>query len=450
MKARSRHITTDAPKELGIADALDLERIRESLRANCDFGPNVKLDEVTLERLWAGRRGRVTMEFALTLSVAGVKTRQLLQAGYDGAVVGKASKEAAIPQDRWIDNVSLSAPELGLTFVSPARDATLASPRDVACSVASQLNGGRLGVDIHDETESADEFDLVSYRVNKRFVIRTRSFDRRGNRTFIKALRRPVLYEALQFWQRAARRISSCTSGRVGFPRIIAVDPNRRWYAIEGKENGARCFDYAERDCFEAARLLTTIHQLPPCPIREHSVFDEIEILNRWMPVMHALGRSDAELMGQVVADLATCADRLDPAPKVLVHRDFHASQLLAEGERTWLLDYDTFAAGDPEVDVATYVAHWALDRVVAGDSPSRVADGLPAFVESYQSMGGSIDAEYLRLYVASALARMAVIHGFRKLDEAQVASIWAIVLNVVQERESRLPDARFRRRLAI
>jgi aminoglycoside phosphotransferase (APT) family kinase protein len=338
---------------------------------------------------------------------------------------------------------------LGVTFVSPDRDHALASPRDVANSAVSQRLGDHLGIDIHDDAQGRYGADLVSYRVNKRFVLRTRGRDQKGNRTFIKALRRQISSESLQFWRRTARRLSAGSSGRVGFPRILAVDVNQRWYAIEGKENGARPFGYDARDGGEAARLLSMIHRLSPCRLKEHSVFDEMEILGRWTKVMRAFGRSDSDAMTSLVAELVNRAGRIDPRPHVLVHRDFYASQLLAEGERTWLLDYDTFAAGDPEVDVATYLAHLVLDRVLAG-AAENVMGELPAFLDTYQSMGGLIDPECLRIYLASALARMAAIHGFRRLESSQNATFWAVVWEVVNKSGARMSNASKKKRLAI
>src|ERR1043166_5671424 len=62
---------------------------------------------------------------------------------------------------------------------------------------------------------------------------------------------------------------------------------------------------------------------------------------------------------------------RLSIGPSHLIHRDFYDSQLL-QSDRGWaLLDLDTLARGDRELDVANYIAHVIWSEIRGGPARS-------------------------------------------------------------------------------
>ncbi|MCB9854221.1 MAG: hypothetical protein H6818_00930 [Phycisphaerales bacterium] len=412
----------------------DVGAICEALRVRIDFGFDTHLESVRLARLWAGRKGRISCEYVLTLRHGGTQIERLIQAGLDGAVAGVGSTGAANLSGRWLENVCLRIGDGRLTLLSPDCDNTLPSPAHVAREVAAQLQGDSHHLIARCDPDRPVSAELISYRANKRYVLRTNTLDARCNRKFIKVLRRPASAESFRHWIRTGHRLSSITKGRFGMPRLLAVDPDRRWFVIEGRESGSRPFGYGPRDAAEAARLLALLHKMDIIPGKTHNLNNELDVLRRWAPVMESLGRLDTPRIRAVIADLSARMIMLEPSEPVLVHRDFYASQLIAEGERTWLLDYDTFAAGDPEVDVATYVSHLVLDRLIEGDATVDAHLELQRFADIYRAAGGRLSEPRLRFYAASALARMAAIHGQRGLDSRTLDTLWGVVFEVISE----------------
>jgi len=66
------------------------------------------------------------------------------------------------------------------------------------------------------------------------------------------------------------------------------------------------------------------------------------------------------------------------------IHRDFYYSQVLFDGPRLTLIDFDLLARGDPAIDVANFAAHLyflGLDRLGYLDA---LADEASLFVEAY------------------------------------------------------------------
>ncbi len=94
------------------------------------------------------------------------------------------------------------------------------------------------------------------------------------------------------------------------------------------------------------------------------------------------------------------------PAP---VHRDFYYSQVLFDGPRVTLIDFDLLALGDPAVDVANFAAHLyflGLDRLGRLDALAGEAD---SFVEAY-GLQRDLDDSFLQrlaFYQAATFFRL-------------------------------------------
>lgn len=77
------------------------------------------------------------------------------------------------------------------------------------------------------------------------------------------------------------------------------------------------------------------------------------------------------------------------------IHGAPHAHQWLDTGARLGLVDFDRFCLGDPELDVATFIAEMDYE------DPSRVPiESInQAFLHGYESVAGPVDKALLRLY---------------------------------------------------
>jgi hypothetical protein len=89
----------------------------------------------------------------------------------------------------------------------------------------------------------------------------------------------------------------------------------------------------------------------------------------------------------------AACAAS-DPRP---VHGALHASQWLVYGSGLALLDYDSLALGDPELDAAVFLA----DADVQNRARVPVERLNEAFLSGYESVAGALDPRLLAAYRA-------------------------------------------------
>lgn len=85
----------------------------------------------------------------------------------------------------------------------------------------------------------------------------------------------------------------------------------------------------------------------------------------------------------------------LAPAMLVPCHGAAHVHQWLADGDRLGLIDFDRFAMGEPELDVATYIAELETERGMAHDAGVHEAAMLAGFADG----GVPLDPRRVRLH---------------------------------------------------
>jgi len=109
-----------------------------------------------------------------------------------------------------------------------------------------------------------------------------------------------------------------------------------------------------------AARGIAKLHRTSAPPeMRPYLLDDELQSLARFAKTLTQVRPQSASEVARLHDALRTWAAQLPPLPApVPVHRDFYYSQLLFDGSRLTLIDFDLFALGDPAIDVANFTAH--------------------------------------------------------------------------------------------
>lgn len=100
------------------------------------------------------------------------------------------------------------------------------------------------------------------------------------------------------------------------------------------------------------------IHRAGVRPSRRHTVDDELRILEERLG---ALGNSKPEWNARLKSLLTLCREHCEPLrsrPTCGVHRDFYPAQLLVDGARLWLLDFDLYCESDPALDIGNFLGH--------------------------------------------------------------------------------------------
>ncbi|MGX5356828.1 hypothetical protein [Kocuria sp. KH4] len=148
-----------------------------------------------------------------------------------------------------------------------------------------------------------------------------------------------------------------------------------------------------------------------------HTAEDEARTLARWAGHLDAFPGLLEAPRGAVAALAHRLGEELTAAPagrrgRAVLHRDLHDKQLLFDGARLGLLDFDTAALGEPELDLANLSVHLEL-RAAQGllDAPLRAAGQ-----EAVAVVAGRLGAEPGRLAVHADATRLrlACVYAFR------------------------------------
>ena len=153
----------------------------------------------------------------------------------------------------------------------------------------------------------------------------------------------------------------------------------------------------------EAARK---VHLCRVPPESRHGMEDEIRILRECLGRM---GRSEPRLEGRLARLLHAC-ERLGAvvaAPRTTgIHRDFYANQVLVDGSRLALIDFDLYCEGDPGLDAGNFLGHVTEEALRRWGDPAALSEVEEALEERFVELSGEAVRSSVRAYAALTLAR--------------------------------------------
>ncbi len=253
---------------------------------------------------------------------------------------------------------------------------------------------------------------VLGYKPLRRAVIR---FDDKAGRArrFVKHVQSgrareiAARHAVLATWARA-------TSG-FSLPELLEVHERPDyvvWAAVPGVtvEHGLR--ETRGRATIAAlGRCLASLHRHPARLPLSRSRAAELETTAAWISVGAAL-HVDAG-MTATLRELEAAADYLTPARPVLAHCDLHDGQFLLDEKQTYLLDFDTLALAEPELDLGNLLAHLDLRRFARPELENLELEEI--LLEAYvRARGPMPDRQRLTWYRALSALRLACVHASR------------------------------------
>jgi Ser/Thr protein kinase RdoA (MazF antagonist) len=154
------------------------------------------------------------------------------------------------------------------------------------------------------------------------------------------------------------------------------------------------------------ADAIHAVHVAPLVPSRRHGIDDELRILEIRLSEI-ARSRPAWEFrVEQLFRACAELASHLETVPDVPIHRDFYPDQVLVDGEKIWLLDFDLFCAGDPALDAGNFSAHLIEQGIrFAGEAPG-LDRAAAAFEDRFAELSGENARRRARIHTVLSLAR--------------------------------------------
>jgi aminoglycoside phosphotransferase (APT) family kinase protein len=205
---------------------------------------------------------------------------------------------------------------------------------------------------------------------------------------------------------------------------------------------GAPALEAAVRAC---GRVAAGLHAVPVDLARTRTLADELAVLHELLGMVRRYSPALADRLAAAVVQIEAAASATPPLPFVTAHGDFSYTQLLFDGDRVGLVDFDGVCRAEPALDLGHFLAYLRFAVVkAAGKHAVDHADlehGLAAaFLDSYRdAVGGAggrdeLDAR-VATYEAVSLLRLA-IHAWQKLKPTRLDRI----LDVLDRRLGRVP----------
>jgi tRNA A-37 threonylcarbamoyl transferase component Bud32 len=264
---------------------------------------------------------------------------------------------------------------------------------------------------------------LISHRPERRAVVRLATGD------YAKVVR-PGRAPALG----AAARQAASAGLRV--PAVTAMDPRRgvvTTAALPGRPLYDLLTDHRvpEPVVLAAARAtgeaLAQLHSAPvPAGAAGHDAAAEAEVAARWVSLAAthltlptAVAEPLVRALEQARSGLVEHRSLHGPS---LLHRDLHDGQVLVDGDRIGMVDFDLAAAGEPALDLANLLVHLELRWHQGAFGAQRLRACRDAVLSGYRP--GRDTAARLPAYALATRVRLVAVYSFRPDSSAAAAGL--------------------------
>jgi hypothetical protein len=187
--------------------------------------------------------------------------------------------------------------------------------------------------------------------------------------------------------------------------------------AVWGGDGATACRRFAE-----------AIHALhvaePPQDARRHTLNDELSILEARFASLADERPEWAARLEAALEGASRRASALGARPERLVHRDYYPDQVMAGDDRTYLLDLDLCAIGDPALDVGNFAAHLVEHAVRVFGEPAPADALVGAFVERYLERAGADHGPAVEAFTTLTLLRLVRIAWTKPERRASTARL--------------------------
>lgn len=158
-----------------------------------------------------------------------------------------------------------------------------------------------------------------------------------------------------------------------------------------------------------ASRVAQAIYKLHRAGIpteRSHGMEDELRILRDCLTKAAQLRPELAARLERLRAACQRLGDATPASGACGVHRDFYPAQVLVDGARLFLLDFDLYCLGDPALDPGNFIGHLIEQAVREFGDESALAAQAAALEERFAALCGEQHRAALRAYTTLTVAR--------------------------------------------
>lgn len=156
----------------------------------------------------------------------------------------------------------------------------------------------------------------------------------------------------------------------------------------------------------QIAEAAYKLHQADIPVKRNHTMLDELRILREKLPVVARMKPRWSERIERLLeasARLGTTV--LKPVPRG-IHRDFYSDQVIVDGSRLYIIDFDLYCKGDPGLDIGNFIGHITEQSLRTFGDPEALIDIERAMEERFVELYGETVRAAVHAYATLTLVR--------------------------------------------
>ena len=155
------------------------------------------------------------------------------------------------------------------------------------------------------------------------------------------------------------------------------------------------------------AEAIAKVHQENFQTRKQHTIDDELNILQDRLSKV-AEGQHDWKARLQQLMKQCTLQAKLLPERvRCGIHRDFYHDQVIINGSKIYLIDFDLFCEGDPSLDIGNFIGHLIELRIRSNSSNETVLKECEdAFKKRYIELNREPNRNAINTYTILTLAR--------------------------------------------
>jgi hypothetical protein len=247
-----------------------------------------------------------------------------------------------------------------------------------------------------------------------------------------------------EFWEAG---FDSESADRISVPEPIGtVSKFRMW--LQRKVAGHRATEVlAGPDGLTHARRIAEsaakIHRAHVPTSARHTMVDELRILAECFARMASTQPECAGRLRSLLAGCEALAGETPRSPTTGIHRDFYADQVVVDGVRLHVIDFDLYCEGESALDIGNFIGHITEQSLRELGRPDGLAERERALEDRFVELTGEHVRERVRTYAILTLAR----HVYLSTTFPERRPFTRALLDLCEERirASRLPVGAWR-----
>ena len=159
-----------------------------------------------------------------------------------------------------------------------------------------------------------------------------------------------------------------------------------------------------------AKRMVQAIHKLHQAGIptsRRHTMADELRTVHERLLLIAQMKPQWTQRLERLL-DAGARRVNTTPEPSFRgIHRDFHPDQVIVDGARLYLLDFDDYCEGDPAIDLGSLLVYFTKKSLLTFGTPDGLAEQEKVVTESFLQLSGQTTCAAVSAYKTFRLLRL-------------------------------------------